>query len=160
MYHHLVTDPSKQLLCPLICYTDSIQIDSLSWFSLEPLLFTPALLSHAACKKDNAWQPFGYVQQLQGNRDATLKGAHEAAPYPVVLAKSEIDHALIKAETNMYILSRLVQSGKVCSVQVMVPIIIKHEIFVRTKAKGKPAHSPTSVQLGMVANNSPGLDLL
>jgi hypothetical protein len=61
MYHRLVTNPSKQLLCPLICYTDSTQIDSLSRFSLEPYLFTPALLSHAARSKANAWRPFGYV---------------------------------------------------------------------------------------------------
>jgi hypothetical protein len=67
MYHHLVTDPSMQLLCPLICYTDSTQIDSLSRFSLELFLFTPALLSHAARNKANAWQPFGYVQQLKCN---------------------------------------------------------------------------------------------
>jgi hypothetical protein len=67
MYHRLITDPSKQLLCPLICYTDSTQIDSLSWFALEPFLFTFTLLSHAACNKANAWRPFGYVQQLKSN---------------------------------------------------------------------------------------------
>ena len=53
MYHHHVTNPSKQLLCPLICYTDSTQIDSLSQFSLEPFLFTPTLLTHAACNNAN-----------------------------------------------------------------------------------------------------------
>ena len=55
MYHHLVLNPSKQLLCPLICYTDGTQIDSLSRFGVEPFLFTPAVLSHAAHCKVDAW---------------------------------------------------------------------------------------------------------
>ena len=67
MYHRLVSNPSKQLLCPLICYTDGTQIDSLSRFGVEPFLFMPAVLSHAACCKVDAWWPLGYVQQLRGN---------------------------------------------------------------------------------------------
>ena len=67
MYRHLVSNPSKQLLCPLICYTDGTQVDSLSRFCVEPFLFTPAVLSHAARCKADAWRPFGYVQQLKSN---------------------------------------------------------------------------------------------
>jgi hypothetical protein len=36
MYQRLVSNPTKQLLCPLICYTDGMQIDALSWFRVEP----------------------------------------------------------------------------------------------------------------------------
>ena len=67
MYRRLVSNPSKQLLCPLICYTDGTQIDALSRFSVEPFLFTPAVLSHAARCKADAWRPFGYVQHLKSN---------------------------------------------------------------------------------------------
>jgi hypothetical protein len=67
MYRRLVSNPSKQLLCPLICYTDGTQVDSLSRFCVEPFLFTPAVLSHAARCKADAWRPFGYVQQLKSN---------------------------------------------------------------------------------------------
>jgi hypothetical protein len=35
MYCHLMLNPSKQLLCPLICYTDGTQIDSLSRFGMH-----------------------------------------------------------------------------------------------------------------------------
>ena len=55
MYHCRVSNPSKQLLCPLICYTDGTQVDSLSRFGVEPFLFTPAVLSHAARCKADAW---------------------------------------------------------------------------------------------------------
>jgi hypothetical protein len=61
MYCCLVSNPSKQLLCPLICYTDGTQIDSMSCFGVEPFLFTPAVLSHATHCKAEAWQLFGYV---------------------------------------------------------------------------------------------------
>jgi hypothetical protein len=67
MYRRLVSNPSKQLLCPLICYTDGTQIDALSRFSVEPFLFSPAVLSHAARCKSDAWRPFGYVQHLKSN---------------------------------------------------------------------------------------------
>jgi hypothetical protein len=36
MYQRLVLNPTKQLLCPLICYTDGTQIDALSQLSVEP----------------------------------------------------------------------------------------------------------------------------
>jgi hypothetical protein len=68
IYGRFMSDPSKQLLCPLICYTDGTQIDALTQFSIEPFLFTPAVLSHAAHCKANAWHPFGYVQHLKSNQ--------------------------------------------------------------------------------------------
>jgi hypothetical protein len=67
MYHHLVSNPSKQFLCLLICYTDGTQIDSMSRFDVDPFLFTPAVLSHATRYKAEAWQLFGYVQHLRSN---------------------------------------------------------------------------------------------
>ena len=67
MYSRLVSNPSKQLLCPLIFYTDGTQIDSMSRFGVEPFLFTPALLSYAARCKAEAWRPLGYVQHLRSN---------------------------------------------------------------------------------------------
>jgi hypothetical protein len=46
---------------------DGTQIDSLSRFGVEPFLFTPAVLSHAARCKADAWRPLGYVQHLKSN---------------------------------------------------------------------------------------------
>jgi hypothetical protein len=43
-----VTDPSKQLLCPLIFYTDDTLIDSVGHFRIEPFVFTPTILSSSA----------------------------------------------------------------------------------------------------------------
>jgi hypothetical protein len=80
MYSRLVTDPSKQFLCPLICYTDGTLIDALSRFSVEPFLFTPAVLSYAARCKAKAWRPFGYVQYLKSNQ-TKLNGSAKARNY-------------------------------------------------------------------------------
>ena len=80
MYQRLVTNPSKQFLCPLICYTDGTQIDALSRFSVEPFLFTPAVLSHAARCKAEAWRPFGYVQHLRCH-ETKLDGGAKARNY-------------------------------------------------------------------------------
>ena len=80
MYGRLVSDPSKQLLCPLICYTDGTQIDALSRFSIEPFLFTPAVLSYGARCKADAWRPFGYVQHLR-SKQTKLDGGAKARNY-------------------------------------------------------------------------------
>jgi hypothetical protein len=80
MCQRLVSNPTKQLLCPLICYTDGTQIDALSRFSVEPFLFTPAVLLDVARCKAEAWHPFGYVQHLRSNQ-SKLNGAAKARNY-------------------------------------------------------------------------------
>jgi hypothetical protein len=67
LYDLLVNDHTKQLLIPLIFYTDATQIDALSRFSIEPFLFTIAILSHAARSKASSWRPLGYVQHIKSN---------------------------------------------------------------------------------------------
>jgi hypothetical protein len=74
VYQRLVSNTRKQLLCPFICYTHGTQIGSLSRFTVEPFLFTPAVLSHVAHCKAEAWPPFGYVQHLRSNQ-TKLNGA-------------------------------------------------------------------------------------
>jgi hypothetical protein len=68
MHQRLVSNPTKQLLCPLTCYTDG------------PFLFMPAVLSHVAHCKAKAWHPFGYVQHLRCNQ-TKLNGAAKARNY-------------------------------------------------------------------------------
>jgi len=89
LYHELVKDPSKQLLCPLICYTDATQIDTLSRFSIEPFLFTIAILSQSSRCKASAWRPFGYVQHIRSNLrsdNRILSGAAKARNYHAQLS--------------------------------------------------------------------------
>jgi hypothetical protein len=58
------------LLCPLIGYIDATQIDKFSRFSVEPFIFTPAILNYKRRCKADVWRPFGYVQQLKSNIDS------------------------------------------------------------------------------------------
>ena len=67
LYDLLVKDPMKQLLIPLIFYMGATQIDALSRFSVEPFLFTIAILSYAACCKASSWCPLGYMQHIKSN---------------------------------------------------------------------------------------------
>jgi hypothetical protein len=67
LYDLLVKDATRQLLIPLIFYTDGTQVDALSRFSLEPFLFTIAILSHAAWCKASSWRPLGYLQHIKSN---------------------------------------------------------------------------------------------
>jgi hypothetical protein len=67
LYDLLVKDATRQLLIPLIFYTNGTQVDALSWFSLEPFLFTIAILSHSAHCKASSWRPLGYVQDIKSN---------------------------------------------------------------------------------------------
>jgi hypothetical protein len=123
MYRRLVTNPTKQLLCPLICYTDGTQIDALSRFSVEPFLFTPAVLSHVARCKAKAWRPFGYVQHLRSNQ-TKLNGAAKARNYHAQLqamlqglqrVQTGVDSRLQNVEIYCF--------GKCLRVDVLCPIL-------------------------------------
>jgi hypothetical protein len=131
MYHHLVSKPSKkQLLCPLICYTDGAhcQIDSLSHFCVERFLFTPAVLSHATCCKAEAWQPFGYVQHLRSNlhsNNCKLTSSAKARNYHAQLqamlkslqrVQAGVDSRLQNVEIYLF--------GKCLQVDLLCPILL------------------------------------
>jgi len=84
LYSEMVIDELKQLLCPLICYTDATTVDSNSRFAVEPFFFTPAILTHTARSRADAWRPFGYVQQPRSNLRSDkriLSGAAKAQNY-------------------------------------------------------------------------------
>ena len=138
MYCWLVSNPSKQLLCPLICYTDGTQIDSLSRFAVEPFLFTPALLSYSARCKADAWRPFGYVQQLKSNLRSDkhkLSSSAKARNYHAQLqamlkslqcVQSGADQRLQNVEIYLF--------GKCVEVDLLCPILL---IAVDTPAANK-----------------------
>jgi hypothetical protein len=67
LYELLVKDATRQLLIPLIFYTDGRQIDTISWFSFEPFLFTIAILSHSARCRASSWWPLVYAQHIESN---------------------------------------------------------------------------------------------
>ncbi|MCK7501273.1 MAG: hypothetical protein MZW92_72520 [Comamonadaceae bacterium] len=123
MYQRLVSNPTKQLLCPLICYTDGTQIDALSRFSVEPFLFTPAVLSHVTRCKAEAWRPFGYVQHLRSTQ-TKLNGAAKARNYHAQLqamlqglqrVQTGVDSRLQNVEIYCF--------GKCLRVDVLCPIL-------------------------------------
>jgi hypothetical protein len=127
MYDELVDDPSKQLLCPLICYTDATQIDTLSRFSIEPFLFTIAILSQPTRCKASAWRPFGYVQHIRSNlrsNNSILSGAAKARNYHAQL--SAMLESLKKVQTGEDLRLKNVDIylfGKCVQVELLCPIL-------------------------------------
>lgn len=123
MYRCLITDPSKQLLCPLICYTDGTQIDVLSCFNVKPFLFTPAVLSYAARCKADAWRAFGYFQfwrQNQTKLSSTAKARNYHAQLQTMLqtlqvVQTGVDSRLQNVEIYLF--------GKCMRVDVLCPIL-------------------------------------
>ena len=71
MYADLVTDPTRQLLCPLGAYIDATKLDTLDHFTVEPYTFTPLILSYECCCHADVWKPFGYVQPLNYKVNST-----------------------------------------------------------------------------------------
>jgi hypothetical protein len=123
MYQRLVSNPTKQLLCSLIHYTDGTQIDALSGFSVEPFLFTPAVLSHVTGCKAEAWRPFGYVQHLRSNQtklNGTTKARNCHAQLQAMLqglpwVQTGVDSRLQNVEIYCF--------GKCLRVDVLCPIL-------------------------------------
>ena len=127
LYSDLVTNPSKQFLCPLIIYTDAAAVDSLFRFLVEPLVFTVAVLSQDARSKANAWRPLGYVQQLKSSLrsdehilsgDAKSRNYHaqlSAMLETLRLAQSPMASTLKNVKIYLF--------GKVITVDILCPIL-------------------------------------
>ena len=127
LYSEMVTDELKQLLCPLICYTDATTVDSNSRFAVEPFFFTPAILTHTARSRADAWRPFGYVQQPRSNLRSDkriLSGAAKAQNYHAQISamlkslqrvQSGEDTRLQNVEIYLF--------GKVYQVELLCPIL-------------------------------------
>ena len=127
MYDNYVTDPSRQLLCPLISYTDGTSIDTNSRFCVEPFFFTPAILKHASRSRADTWRFFGYVQQLRGNLRSDkrlLDGSAKARNYHAQISamlrslqrvQSSEDTRLQSVEIYLF--------GKVVQVELLCPIL-------------------------------------
>ena len=59
-YIHLCTEPCD-ILCPIIIFIDKTQVDQMSKWSLEPVLFTLGIFNRATRNKSSAWRPLGFI---------------------------------------------------------------------------------------------------
>jgi hypothetical protein len=127
LYSDLVTNPSKQFLCPLIIYTDAAAVDSLFRFLVEPLVFTVAVLSQDARSKANAWRPLGYVQQLKSSLrsdEHNLSGDAKARNYHAQLsAMLETLRLAQSPKTSTLKNVEIYLFGKVVTVDILCPIL-------------------------------------
>ena len=127
LYDELVTDPTKQLVIPLIFYTDATQVDALSRFSVEPLLFTIAILSYAARCRSSSWRPLGYVQHIKSNLrsdNRIVSSTSKAQNYHAQLAA--MLESLKKVQTGEDSRLKNVEIylfGKVVKVDLLCPIL-------------------------------------
>ena len=127
MYAEYVTDPSRQLLCPLIPYTDATSVDSNSWFVVEPFFFAPAILKHATWSTADAWHPFGYVQQLKSNLKSDKRNLSSAAKtrnYHAQISAmlKSLQHVQSGEDTRLQN-AEIYLFGKVVQVELLCPIL-------------------------------------
>ena len=59
-YSNLCTE-SCDILCPIIIFIDKTQVDQMSKWSLEPVLFTLGIFNRATRNKSSAWRPLGFI---------------------------------------------------------------------------------------------------
>ena len=159
-----MTDPSRQLLCLLIPYTDATSVDSNSHFAVEPFFFAPAILKHATHSWADAWHPFGYVQQLKSNLKSDK---HNLTPE----AKARNYHAQISAMLKSLQHVQLGEDirlqnveiylfGKVVQVEVLCPILfITSDTPAPNKLCGHYANYSKGVQHVTCACNCPFAEL-
>lgn len=76
-YDKMITNPRKQLFCPIIGYVDKTHIDSKSRFQLEPFTFTTSLFTEKTRRKAAAWRLFGYVNTGQGKQSSAQSRRQE-----------------------------------------------------------------------------------
>ena len=62
---NLITDPSKELLAPLIVYMDETNLDTFSKLVLHPVVITLAIYNRATRNLSMAWRPIGYLPNFE-----------------------------------------------------------------------------------------------
>jgi hypothetical protein len=78
-YHHLVVNPCKDWLFPLILYIDKTGTDAMQWFPLEPLMFTTSVLRRQIRERSSAWRHLGFVppyDESGASPEKTLQAFH------------------------------------------------------------------------------------
>ena len=140
-------DPTEQLLIPLIFYTNATQINALSRFSVEPLLFAIAILSYAAHCKASSWHPLGYVQHINSNLQydkRILSPSLKAKNYHAQLAA--MLESLKKVQTGkdsqlqnveIYLFGKVVKVNLLCPIlfiqfSVSIPLISGLTFYINT----------------------------
>ena len=73
-----MTNPTRQLLVPLGAYTDGTNIDTMSHFSVEPLIFVALIFCHLR-KNPNGKDPNDESKEEPGDDDDAVKAAAHKA---------------------------------------------------------------------------------
>ena len=60
-FSHLITNPSFQLLVPIIQWIDRTSVTRNDRFSLKPYMFTPAIFTESFQRTIQAWGYHGYL---------------------------------------------------------------------------------------------------
>lgn len=64
-HKEMISDPSKEILCPIILYIDGVPVDSVGRKSLEPVSFTIGFLNRSTRNKPSAWKLLGYIPNIE-----------------------------------------------------------------------------------------------
>ena len=68
-----ITDPTKQLFCPIICWFDRTSITGNSRFSLAPFMVTFGIFTEEFRRHLEAWFVLGYMPKPQGSSAEKVK---------------------------------------------------------------------------------------
>jgi hypothetical protein len=84
-YQKYISDPSKELLCPIIFFIDKTHTDIHGRLCLEPVQFTLGIFNRETRGKPRAWRTLGYISDNQ--RKPNDSYADKLKDYHVMLSK-------------------------------------------------------------------------
>jgi hypothetical protein len=72
LYTEYITDPTRQLLAPIIMYMDGTAIDSKGRLEVCPVSFTCSLFRESARRHSESWRLLGYIPDLNRLRSNAM----------------------------------------------------------------------------------------
>jgi hypothetical protein len=78
-YEQLITDPTSEILIPLILYADRTGTDAYQRYSLEPWMFTLALLRRHIRERSTSWRHLGFIPEVDAKSTGTKLSAESKA---------------------------------------------------------------------------------
>ena len=115
----LVTDPTRDVLCPIILFIDKTHCDNYARLTLEPISFTLGIFNKSTRRRWFSWRPLGYVVNFRGFNHKTAD--EKSSDYHHIL--SQILASLKQAQDKSGIAWRIPYRGRFFNVIFKIPVI-------------------------------------
>lgn len=120
-YARICSDPSKEVLCPLILFIDKTHTDTKGNQTLEPICLTLGIFKKEVRSKEYAWRIIGYIPSTDTVANSKLSSNEKQSDYHAML--SVVLGPLVFIQSFKGIAFKLIYKKQLYDVCLKIPIL-------------------------------------